>query len=132
MADSYFTLEQAQELVGWLEESFAELRPLTRELNELNDRIYGLEGRVHSNGGSSVEERLTGDRRDRDRISGLIERHIQPILKLGILIKNIQPGLVDFPCMREGREVYLCWHAGESDIRFWHEVESGFAGRQSL
>ncbi|MDE0506470.1 MAG: DUF2203 domain-containing protein [Candidatus Poribacteria bacterium] len=48
------------------------------------------------------------------------------------MIKNIDPGLVDFPHLRDGREVYLCWQFGEDEIRYWHDVDAGFAGRQPL
>ena len=47
-------------------------------------------------------------------------------------MKGVEPGLVDFPSLREGREVYLCWREGEDQIDFWHEVDAGFAGRQPL
>ena len=52
--------------------------------------------------------------------------------RLGILIKDVDTGLVDFPHMREEREVYLCWRLGEPKVEFWHDVDSGFSGRQPL
>jgi hypothetical protein len=51
---------------------------------------------------------------------------------MGVLIKDINTGLLDFPAIRDEREVYLCWKFGEDDIAFWHEIEEGFAGRQSI
>lgn len=52
---------------------------------------------------------------------------------LGVQIKDYERGLVDFPSLREGRVVLLCWHAGEGDrVEFWHETDAGFAGRQPL
>ena len=48
------------------------------------------------------------------------------------VVKNVEQGLVDFPSLRDAREVYLCWHAGEPEIQSWHEVDVGFAGRQPL
>ena len=50
----------------------------------------------------------------------------------GCEIKGIREGLVDFPSLREGREVYLCWRMPEKEIRFWHDLDSGFAGRQPI
>ena len=50
----------------------------------------------------------------------------------GILLKDPDRGLVDFPVLREGREVYLCWLLGETTIEFWHDIDAGFAGRQPL
>jgi hypothetical protein len=49
-----------------------------------------------------------------------------------VIIKDINTGLLDFPAIRDGREVYLCWKNGEGDIAYWHEIEDGFAGRQSI
>ena len=91
-----------------------------------------MQNSILSNGGGAVDEQLTTRRRDLDKTSRLIEERIQPIYERGILVKSIQHGLVDFPSIREGREVYLCWHAGEPEIQSWHQVDVGFAGRQPL
>ncbi len=57
---------------------------------------------------------------------------IDAVVKLGIELKDIGSGLIDFPSLREGRIVYLCWRLGEDAIAFWHEVDVGFAGREPL
>jgi hypothetical protein len=54
------------------------------------------------------------------------------IQELGCELKDIDMGLVDFPALREGRVVYLCWRYGEDRLRYWHELDAGFAGRQPL
>ncbi len=55
------------------------------------------------------------------------------LFETGIQLKDYSRGLIDFPCMRDGRIVFLCWQLGENDaIEWWHEVEAGFAGRQRL
>jgi hypothetical protein len=51
---------------------------------------------------------------------------------MGVELKDIEEGLVDFRSMRDGRIVYLCWRQGEDTIAFWHELDAGFAGRQPL
>ena len=61
-----------------------------------------------------------------------IARLARVLTELGILIKDPDTGLVDFPALREGREVYLCWQLGEARIAWWHEIETGFAGRLPL
>lgn len=58
--------------------------------------------------------------------------HAQEILSLGLEIKDFDKGLCDFPHLRDGRVVYLCWMKGEDDIDWWHDVDAGFAGRQPL
>ena len=60
------------------------------------------------------------------------ESLIKAIVELGVALKDIEQGLVDFPAEREGRIVYLCWKHGEDEIRFWHELDTGFVGRQPL
>jgi hypothetical protein len=57
---------------------------------------------------------------------------IQQIKEMGVVLKDIDKGLCDFPYMRQGRVVYLCWRLGEEAIEYWHDVESGFAGREPL
>ena len=50
----------------------------------------------------------------------------------GVVLRDLDRGLVDFPALREGEEIYLCWEEGEDEIGFWHDTESGFGGRQPL
>ena len=57
---------------------------------------------------------------------------LDQLAEWGIELKDLSTGLVDFPAMREGRVVYLCWRLGELQIAFWHDIETGFAGRQPL
>ena len=49
-----------------------------------------------------------------------------------IVLRDLDRGLIDFPAVRDGREIYLCWVDGEPDIAFWHELDAGYAGRQAL
>ena len=57
---------------------------------------------------------------------------IQQIKEMGVLIKDVDKGLCDFPYMRQGRIVYLCWQLGEESIEYWHDIETGFGGREPL
>lgn len=77
------------------------------------------------NGGNKALSRMV---QDFERLDALIHQ----ILDTGVQVKDINSGLLDFSAMRDGREVYLCWKYGEDDIAFWHEVDAGFAGRQSI
>ena len=61
-----------------------------------------------------------------------IHQGISDITSRGIQIKDLDRGLVDFPHLRNGREVFLCWELEDDDIEFWHEVDSGYAGRERL
>lgn len=132
MASIYFTLEEAQGYVNWLEEKFGVMEPLTNKTIELKDKIQNLKNGIRSNGGGSVVEKMSNYRNELDEVFKVIDQNIQSIHGKGILIKNVEHGLVDFPSMRDGREVYLCWNAGEKEIRYWHDVNVGFSGRQPL
>jgi len=57
---------------------------------------------------------------------------LHQIKDLGVIVKDVDKGLCDFPYMRDGKMVYLCWHLGEEEIGFWHDIEAGFAGREPL
>lgn len=61
-----------------------------------------------------------------------IEQGVKGITSLGVVIKDLDRGLVDFLGIRSEREIYLCWHYGEEDIAYWHELNSGFAGRRPI
>jgi hypothetical protein len=69
------------------------------------------------------------------RIHNLVARmsdEIRSLAEQGIEVKDLNQGLIDFPHLREGHVVYLCWRLGEDQIRYWHEIEAGLAGRQYL
>jgi hypothetical protein len=61
-----------------------------------------------------------------------LDKLLHFILDTGAQVKDINTGLLDFPALREGHEVYLCWKYGEDQIAFWHEIDAGFAGRQPI
>ena len=129
----YFTLEEAQGLVNWLQGIFNDLNPLLKRLDELNDNIEQMENPVVSNGVDDVvTERIESMERELSNTLSRINEGIQSIHERGILVKSIQHGLVDFPYIFEDREIYLCWHSGEQEIKSWHEVDTGFADRQPL
>ena len=77
------------------------------------------------NGGNRALSKMV---QDFERLDALIHQ----ILETGVQVKDINTGLLDFSAMRDGREVYLCWKYGEENIAFWHEVDAGYAGRQSI
>ena len=61
-----------------------------------------------------------------------LRSQLERVEKLGVVIKDIDRGLVDFPHLRDGREVFLCWELDEDDIEFWHDTDAGYAGRERL
>ena len=125
MRERYFTLEEATALLPRLTALLIELRERRRTLlareQEQQER-YRARVRVngHARGGEEFVDLAA------------LNRGIQEILALGVELKDIETGLVDFPAWRGGRVVYLCWRLGEPTIAWWHEIDAGFAGRQPL
>ena len=94
---------------------------------------------VHKTGnelGQKLEQ--TGSDVGGEKVSGLLldmlqlDTQLRRIQKMGVQIKNFDRGLVDFPHIRDGREVFLCWEFDEEDISFWHDLDAGYAGRERL
>jgi hypothetical protein len=61
-----------------------------------------------------------------------VRRILVELTEAGIVVRDVDRGLIDFPSIRDGREVYLCWQFGEDAIGWWHDLESGFGGREPL
>ena len=87
---------------------------------------------IHSNGGSTHDEEVHDLRSRVEKSTEALRLPLEEFEERGIIIRDLQRGLIDFPAMREGREVYLCWIYGEERIDYWHEIDTGFAGRQPL
>lgn len=91
-----------------------------------------LEGRIRGNGGGIPPAELAETAAEVERVAGRLAKTIDEILAHGAEVKDIDEGLIDFPALRHGETVLLCWRLGEDEIRYWHRVEDGFAGRQEL
>jgi hypothetical protein len=127
----YFTRAQAEALLPQLEPILLELRELRAELADIEEKVEALQLRMRGNGHEHQGEMA----QLRERAATLIEQvneRVHRINELGVLVKDLQMGLVDFPARREGREVYLCWRLGEPRVAWWHTIEGGFAARQPL
>ena len=108
MRHRLFTLEEANELVPWLEATFQRLVPAQEELTALQSRLLVLQRQRRSNGASSSQSEVTQVQEEQDRLGQRFEESIREITNQGILVRDVARGLVDFPSIREGREVYLC------------------------
>jgi hypothetical protein len=128
----YFTVEEANE-------ALAELRPLAEEmverrrwLVEAQARRAALGTQVGSNGGDLTPSDFAEADEELERAAGELAERIERIQAAGVLVKDLDRGLLDFPARREGEDILLCWHVGEDAIRFWHGLDEGFAGRKRL
>jgi hypothetical protein len=132
MAPRYFTLDEANE-------ALAELRPLAEQMVEYRRELVDAQGRraalgaqVGTNGGDLTPSDFAEAEEELERSAAALAECIERIQAAGVLIKDLDRGLLDFPALRDGDEILLCWQVGEDDIRYWHGVEEGFAGRKPL
>jgi hypothetical protein len=122
--DRHFTLEEANALLPQLEPLLADLRKARDELTDA-EAHYALAGAAPGNGGGTSGRQVGEAFLEVRSMLGALE-------DLGIVLRNIDRGLIDFPAIVEGREVYLCWEEGEDAIGFWHHLDAGFSGRQPI
>ena len=126
MESDQFTLDEANALVPWLEETFQRLELVRQEYITLQERLSEL---AKSSRSADETSELAASA---ELLARQIEEGVEEILDRGIIVRDVSTGLVDFPSQREGREVYLCWIGGEERIDFWHETNQGFAHREPL
>lgn len=121
----YFTLQEASETLNAIRPMMEELVSISQKIIAKQPEIWPAIEKSAGNGGNPTLSRLV---REFERLDDLLHR----LQDLGVLIKDMSAGLIDFPAIRDGREVYLCWKVGEDHIAYWHEIETGFAGRQPI
>jgi hypothetical protein len=121
----YFTLEQANEALQIIRPIMEEVQTIRQKILTSQPAAWTAIEKSVGNGGNRA---LSAMIQDFEKLDALVHR----ILETDVLIKDINIGLLDFPALRNGREVYLCWQYGEGEIAFWHEVEAGYAGRQPI
>ena len=133
MTDKFFDLEQAEKLLPqlqrWLEIATGarkELAEIEQEYERLVEDISLLEGRVID------VPHFSRRKKERKEWISQLQHTARQIEDSGCLLKDLEEGLVDFPCQVDGREVYLCWKAGEPSIQFWHNTDEGFASRKPV
>jgi len=99
---------------------------------EALERQEELEGRIRGNGGGIPPAQLADTAAEVERHARELARAVDDIVELGVEVKDLDEGLVDFPALHRGETVLLCWQLGEDEIGYWHSVEAGFAGRRPL
>ncbi len=125
MAPKTFTVEEANAHLPQLEIWLTELRRLREQLTAAAPAVENIIARAPGNGGSKAAGQFLLLLQQFNAI------HTQ-ITELGCELKDLNLGLVDFPSYRDGVLVYLCWKRGEPRIEYWHEIDTGFAGRKPL
>jgi hypothetical protein len=125
MNPRYYTLAEARAALPRVKALMNLAQAARQEILRLRPEVLPALQKAALNGGSrEAGEVLVHFQR--------LESGLKGILNMGILIKDVDTGLIDFLGQRNGRDVYLCWKYGEDDIDYWHDVEAGFAGRRPI
>jgi hypothetical protein len=133
MSDRTFTLDEAQSLLPVLESLLRTAIHSKKLTEQVEEEMQALNQRIFLNGGTHVDvipiarrkaERAKAEQRAKDAVA--------EIDSIGVQVKDLDIGLLDFPCLVDGRIILLCWKLGEKSITHWHDTEEGFAGRKPV
>lgn len=128
-----FTLDEAQSLLPVVESLLNRALEAKQAASELQAEMTALSRRLFVSGGMFLD--IAAAQKRKVALEALVQRAkdaLEEIDAIGVQIKDLDIGLLDFPCLLEGETVLLCWKRGEPRIGFWHRVEDGFAGRQPI
>lgn len=133
MSERTFTLDEAQSLLPVLESLLRTAIQAKKVMDEVDAELQVLHHRIFLSGGMFLDivplarrkaERAKAEQRAKDAIA--------EIDSIGVQVKDLDMGLLDFPCDVEGQKILLCWKLGEKAITHWHGIEEGFAGRKPI
>ncbi len=127
----YYTLSEANGMLPQLSQLLELMQAQRQQLELLQGRSSEVAKKTRGNGNHNPGEDVALAQAT-SQVEEALEAAIKQLQSWSIELKDLQIGLVDFPALREGRVVYLCWKLGESEIGFWHETDTGFAGRQPI
>ena len=132
MAERHFTREEATALLEEVRPVAEALVAHRRALTVAAARRAMITARISGNGGDFDPQEPRELDEQLEREAEAVKRAVEQLQRLGVLVKDLDRGLVDFPTLRDGEEVLLCWQVGEGEIAHWHGVDEGFAGRKPL
>jgi hypothetical protein len=121
---NHYTVEEARALLPKIREWLAEIHQLRRRLKQLDERIAQMLSGGADAGGEAVQAQI--------KLLAELQYALREFQSREIQIKDVERGLIDFPSLVGGKEVFLCWEQDEDDIEYWHDLDSGYAGRERL
>ncbi len=131
-ATRWFSVDQANAMLPLVRAITEDMVQLGRELFDRQQRLEYLKSAHRGSGDDPYVEELLQIEQELERQREKLAGYVGELQELGVEPKSATEGLIDFPAVIEGRPVYLCWKLGESELRYWHELDAGFAGRQPL
>jgi len=133
MSEKTFTLEEAQELVPVLESLLKTAIEGKKTAEAIDAEFQEIAHRVFLQGGTFLKiVSLAKRKADREKAVQAVKDAITEIAATGVQVKDLDIGLLDFPCEVDGQIILLCWKLGEKAITFWHGTEEGYAGRKPI
>lgn len=120
----HYTVDEAREMIPQLRLWLTELRQHREKLQTIDERLGQMLATGADSGGAMVNDSIR-------QLAG-IQKYLAYFRELEIQIKDIDRGLVDFPAVVAGKEVFLCWEEDEESIEFWHDLDTGYTGRARL
>lgn len=128
-----FTLSEAQTLLPVVEALLRRAQAAGLRAGELESGMQQLSHRIFLSGGMHVDVSVAARRRaEMDKAVQEAKDTLAEIEEIGVQLKDLEQGLLDFPCVIDGKTVLLCWKLGEKEIGYWHSPDDGFAGRKPL
>jgi hypothetical protein len=127
----HFTVDEANALIPTLTPVLEDLRNLRDRMQTVADEVVQFEKRASQNGHGENTKVFDKEYSMRGT-SEEIEQRLLYLRGVGVLVKDIEHGIVDFPTRMFNRDALLCWRLGESSVSHWHDVDTGFSGRRPL
>jgi len=133
VAERYFSVADVEALIPALTRLMKRVMAANAEAGEVRTRLQGEQQRIALAGGGVLDRQAwRADLERIERLTAEVQQGLGEIVELGGAPKDLGLGLVDFLHLREGHEVNLCWKYGEHEIRHWHGLDEGYAGRKPL
>jgi hypothetical protein len=133
MAERTFTLEEAQTLIPVLESLLRAAMEGKKLIQEVEAELQEAGSRIFLSGGSNVDVlRLARRKAERNKAAQTVKDSLAEINATGVQVKDLDIGLLDFPCLIEDQVILLCWKLGENKITHWHGLTEGFRGRKPI
>lgn len=129
----FFTLLEAESLLPQVESLLTTLVQLKKDHETADGELNSINQRIALSGGMILKrEQVQQIRARREACARGLKTAVEKIQEIGCELKDIEIGLIDFPTLYRGKEVYLCWKLGESGIGFWHHIDDGYRGRRPI
>ena len=133
MAERYFSPREVEALIPELSEIMADVKAAQAEAAAAREVLHGEQERIAMTGGGVIDRAVWGPASEAvERAGRRLQARLDDIARLGGVMKDFELGLVDFPHLRDGEVVNLCWKHGETQIAYWHGLDEGFARRKPL